>query len=398
MGVNVDLYGIGKTLSRSLTKTNGELKRFIEFQKASGIGDKRLSKQLYAGQELLKLLGKPFANATREDVERVLIALKDKGQSAETERHKRIIFKQLIRFAKGVKDGDREPDCIAGIKGGKKGVIHAPRKQILEPEDVHKLVSSCMDLEFRLFTNLLFWTGGRVSEVRNIRLKDCDVKDGRLMVTLFSEKTDGEARIIPVAESQSVLIFEEYFKLHPKRFNPDALLFPTQMSHTALAKRMNRLAKNSGIIKPINFHWFRHSYFTWAAERGFSESAIRYMGGWRSGEMAARYISSSKKLVMEKFSEIYGKGEDETDRLLDSRGKELLDKLLSKPERARKIVKWIIEDDVLPEWQSIKEKAQSVGKIKNEAPLFLRKRASPRRESNSRPPVFSLLLFWSSFS
>lgn len=379
----IDLYNAERGLTRALEnlKNSTEFSEankaaiagFVEWNKLKGNSLARQLKYFYYCRTISKILGKDFAQSTKEDIKNLLLKVEDAkaedGNSkykGETKRDIRICLKLLYRFLTNTEEG--YPEIVSWIKAGAKNNKQTPRSQILEPNDVEKLIATSQDLREKLTIALLFQTGARITELMSLRIKDIMLSNGRLLVTLVNFKTNGQTRVIPVGDAKTILIYEEFLKTHPERLNQEAPLFVTSKNlvkkHASIRNGLLRLAKTTGIDKPVNPHHFRHSRFTLWGEQGFTERELVYLGGWTSSDMVGRYVSSSFKLVQERFNKLYSGGtEDEMDKELVKEFSSIFNKIFASPIRVREFLEIVERAGVTRELQSIALKAQRYGKI-----------------------------------
>jgi len=181
----------------------------------------------------------------------------------------------------------------------------------LTHEEAMDLISR-MSGEARLQAEMLYGTGSRIKALLTLRLKDVDTQRGlvffrhdkggksrtvklprsikhRLMthiaaVRLQWEQDKARGVIYPTSEPQ------EMKKLGRKRFGtlPYCFLFPSAVvrmtnlgperwhaTDSALSDGVKKAAEETGIMKRVSAHVFRHSNATWLVERGVPLPAVQ---------------------------------------------------------------------------------------------------------------------------
>src|SRR3990170_814629 len=143
-----DLYGYGKRLERALERIgsrtdlpDGAVGRILDFHRhcvASGLSPARVLRYLNDLPKLALLLGKPFDQATRQDIERVLQEIEKSDYAPQTKLDFR---KSVKKFYKWTNGGEAYPESIAWIKTtGKRNNDKLP-EDLLTEDDVKKLVT-----------------------------------------------------------------------------------------------------------------------------------------------------------------------------------------------------------------------------------------------------------------
>lgn len=348
MAEKVDLYRQEARLTNALAQLetrsdispgNREaIKKLIAYNKTKGNGLARQIKYFYYSITLSKLLKKNFTEATKEDLKALLERIQDSKAEdgtpqfkGETVRDMRIALKMMYFSLLDIKDDDEPPAIVSWIKAGKRNNRNVPRSAILEESDIRAMVQASTDARERLFVSLLFFTRARITELMSLRLKHIRQDGGMLKVQLTNFKTNGEHRTVPVGDPETILLYDEYLKLHPDRTNDDALLWQSggkKGSYHAFNNALKRLAHLAGITKPINFHHFRHSGFTLWGEQGFTEQELVYLGGWASSDMVKTYVSRSERLVESRFAQLYGQEYNAVDKEIERRTKGVLSKAM----------------------------------------------------------------------
>lgn len=160
---------------------------------------------------------------------------------------------------------------------------------ILTKDEVEKILaipdtSTVMGFRNRCIFELLYSTGIRNSELRNLTLGDIDTEKSAIRIINGKGKVD---RIVPMGKTALQLIEEYIQKVRPilKCKEPDTenadINYPLfisrrskKMSAFALRKMVYVHMKKSGLTKRVSAHTFRHSIATHLLENGMN---VRYI-------------------------------------------------------------------------------------------------------------------------
>jgi len=268
--------------------------RFYDHNLAQGISKPRLLRQMITLRMTAKQMKKDFANATKEDYEQFLIwMIKDGYAEGSIWTYKKI----LKVFHKWLNNGTY-PECIAWLKFKKLGNGTLP-EQLLDQEDIKKLVKAALNKRDKALVASLWETGARIGELGNACIKDItfDEFGGRILL-------DGKTGMRKVRIVHSAPYVLEWVNEHPYAKNPDAPLWVCsekteceKMCHAGILMALRRIRKRANITKPINPHHFRHSRATYMAQFLTDAQMKEYFGWGQDSRMAARYVHLSGKQV-----------------------------------------------------------------------------------------------------
>ncbi len=269
-------------------------------------------------------LGKPFTEATREDMETYLPALRcqvpdGKGGWVEgvepVSGATRTLHATVIKSFYRARYPKLFPEVAAWIRGGKttKGRL---ADDILTPPEIRRMVEAAITERDRALMATLFESGMRLAEF--LALKVGSVKDNGdgsadLILPDGSKGLKTGRRAVPVVECVPYL--QRWLESHPSRHDPKAPLWAPLLygdPSKAICDRTVRdvlgtLAKRAGITRAINPHAFRHARATEAARRGWNESQMRAYFGWsRNSTMPSTYTHLANMDVRNRVREDAG--------------------------------------------------------------------------------------------
>lgn len=129
---------------------------------------------------------------------------------------------------------------------------------------------------------ILFSTGMRVSELCNIKYKDVNIQTGNIKIYGKGSKE----RVIQICDNEVKKILREYQSLFKDQLLKQEYYFLNRL-HNKLSEQsvrfmIKKYQKESGLIKHITPHMFRHSFATLLLEEGVDIRYIQHMLGHSS--------------------------------------------------------------------------------------------------------------------
>ncbi|MEX0967647.1 MAG: site-specific tyrosine recombinase XerD [Bacteroidia bacterium] len=133
--------------------------------------------------------------------------------------------------------------------------------------------------------DVLYGCGLRVSELVNLRISECNLDEGYMLV----HGKGGKERYVPVGEEASnqmkLYMSTTRQEQEPQQGNRDYLFLNwrgRKLSRVAIFTLVKDLALKAGITKKISPHTFRHSFATHLVEGGADLRAVQEMLGHAS--------------------------------------------------------------------------------------------------------------------
>ena len=167
-----------------------------------------------------------------------------------------------------------------------------PIPTVLSKEEVAKLINAAGNLTHRTLLMILYGTGMRRSEVKQLKVRHID--SSRMMIHVQCGK-GGYSRDIPLS---TVLLetLREYWRYK----KPKDYLFPGRdnkhrpITGKTLWYACQEAARFAGISKHVAPHTLRHSYATHMLEDGTDLRTIQILLGHQDLETTARYLHLSQ--------------------------------------------------------------------------------------------------------
>jgi site-specific recombinase XerD len=176
-----------------------------------------------------------------------------------------------------------------------------PRMRVLTVDEHRSLLKACNGPSFedRRDTALLMVfldTGGRLSEVVNLRVPDVDLDAQVLRVVGKGDR----ARDLPIG-AKTVMALDRYERV--RRAHPHGHLDSYwlgrkgRMTQTGV-QQMIRLRAASAGLDGIHPHLFRHSFAHSYLAQGGSETNLMALTGWQDRTMLSRYAASTAAALL----------------------------------------------------------------------------------------------------
>jgi len=181
-------------------------------------------------------------------------------------------------------------------------------REILTTEEVERVLAipdldTPLSLRDRALIEVLYATGLRRLELRNLEVRDLDLARGRLLVRSGKGKKD---RVVPLGERAQVWL-ERYLETGRPRLlvgRDDGAVFLSSLGRrfkdastisTMIRKHMDR----AGIEKPGSCHLFRHTMATLMLEGGADTRFVQQMLGHESLQTTQIYTHVSIRKLQE---------------------------------------------------------------------------------------------------
>ncbi|MGA7369284.1 MAG: site-specific integrase [Nitrososphaeraceae archaeon] len=251
-----------------------------------------------------KQLGKPFRNATREDIRNILKWMEQKEYKKSTNEK----FRQILKLFYKIVYGDHEfyPDQVKwfSTKLGKEKAGKDPSmdmSEYLEEIEIQKVIEAAPTLQKKAFIAAMYESGARPEEF--LRLTNTDIRfDSNGAVLMLRGKT-GERRVRIIAFAA---LLQQWIEVHPLRSDtiyPLWISEATNFKGNAIGLRgaeklMAETLLEAGLSgKHARLYILRHSRATHLAKH-LTEAQMCVFFGWVQGtQVVRRYVHLSGKDV-----------------------------------------------------------------------------------------------------
>ena len=218
----------------------------------------------YYNQEILRFVEKSPKEINSQDIKDYLDYLINSGKSTST-------INQAINALKFYYGQILRRKFFSGEAG-----INRPKKEkklpiVLSKQEILKMINISNNIKHKLVVQILYSTGLRISELKNLEINDIDFNRKCVLVKNGKGKKD---RITVI--SQAVLKNTEKYLLE---YKPIKYLFESfgvakKMNIRSMQKVVTNLAGKAGIKKGVSAHSLRHSFATHLLENNVN---LRYV-------------------------------------------------------------------------------------------------------------------------
>lgn len=187
-------------------------------------------------------------------------------------------------------------DPMKNIKNTK---VPQKLKDPLTIEELEILRQNCEDKRGRALLEVLYATGCRVSEVKNMNKNDLDYNT--LTIKVFGK---GSKERIVCFSPRTKLFLKQYLD---SRIDNDEALFVTKkypihrMSVRSIESTIKKIANKSGVKKNVFPHLLRSSMATLSLRNGASIYSIQKLLGHSSVNTTERYAISSEEYIHNEY-------------------------------------------------------------------------------------------------
>ena len=287
--------------------------QFIDYCRAQGLGPLRTLHYLRILSSIGSLLGKPFGDATKQDMVSLLSSLEDRRYSEWTIHDHKVTLKKFYRWLRG---GREAPEEVAWFSTTTRNHGAKLPEQMLTPDEVTRLAGAAENSRDRAFVQVLYETGCRIGEILSLNYGSVEL-DRYGAVILVPVKT-GMRRVRVVASAQALA---SYLQDHPDKAPSSPLWVGLgtknknqPWAYPAARAMLVKLAGRVGLSKKVNPHSFRHSRASHLAPL-LTEAQMNEYLGWRQGsEMPSIYVHMSGRDVDKALPKIGGVEVDEEEK------------------------------------------------------------------------------------
>lgn len=193
-------------------------------------------------------------------------------------------IKSLLKFAHRL--GYTQYDVGAPLRLPKYKTELANR--ILTEAEVHAIIALESNKRNRVLLQLLYASGGRVSEICGLMWKDCQKRESGGQVTLFGKGGKTRTVLLPTDKWEALISIKgssvidmPVFQSRKGRGHLDA---------TQVLRIVRSAAKRAGVEGNVSPHWFRHSHASHALDRGCPVHVVQATLGHSSLTTTTRYV------------------------------------------------------------------------------------------------------------
>jgi integrase/recombinase XerD len=219
---------------------------------------------------------------TVNDIQAFGTALKANGLKPASVNRKLLAVKSLLSY--GQKLGLLRANAGAAVPVERLRNNQADR--IISESDVMAMIYSTSNPVERCILKMLYATGCRSSELRNLKWSDATERDGAVQLTIFGKGNKTRQILIKSALWSEVEIATG---------RSGEFVFSTKTGKPWDASRLDKLVKRAGErvgLTDVSAHWFRHSHASHSLDHGCPIHTVQASLGHSSIETTQRYLHS----------------------------------------------------------------------------------------------------------
>ena len=282
------------TKDKEISEHNKKL--IFEFERACYLNQKlelptRIKYFDVLGKIAKKYIKKDFDKLTRKDFENIIIKIESKEEWSVATKHKHKVL--LKKFGKWLKYKNKTfnerrheyPETVSWINTNikRKEMKLVMASDILNEEEVEKLIKNAEHPRDRAFISMLYELGARIGEIGNLRIKDITRDEHSYLVDLNGKTGRRTPRIV-----MSDPYITTWLNQHPLKNDPEAPVWIAmgnrkvkRLDYRALSNIIRRIKQKTGINKRVYAHLFRHSRVTHLLNnKQINESQAKVYFGW----------------------------------------------------------------------------------------------------------------------
>jgi len=174
-----------------------------------------------------------------------------------------------------------------------------------EIEKYYKAIWKSQNFQNMVIIKVFLYTGIRVGELINVKLKDVDYERCQIRINMGKGKKD---RMVPFPNS-----FKEVLAMHADKMKEKGAdyLFESSWNKNytdrGIRKILSKYAKEAGIKINISPHKLRHFLLTWLKKKGVDDSFIQPYSGHSTRQSLEVYSKLSITEAQEEYDRVINK-------------------------------------------------------------------------------------------
>ncbi len=275
---------------------------------ADGLSKGRICKILYTIRYIGGYVKKPFPQATKLDVQAVVVQIERNERYSEWTKYDfKVILKKFYKWLKG--NDEVYPDEVRWIKPRIKNGNRMLPDNLVTEEEVKRMAEATLHPRDKAFVMILYESGCRIGEILSLKLQNVQFDEFGAILRVSGKTGDRRVRVV-----SSAPLIASWIDVHPDRSNPEAPLWAGRykryskgsFTYQTSMVMLKDTAKKAGVKRRIYPHLFRHSRATALASR-LTEAQMKEHFGWvQSSDMASVYVHLSGRDVDEALLKTYG--------------------------------------------------------------------------------------------
>ena len=276
--------------NRTTIEARDPMFNLVQEMKICNFSPKTIKSYLYYNKEMLRFASKFSDEVNKQDIRDYVEYLYSSGRSTSTIN---LTINALKFYYQGILRRNFFDERL-GIKRPKK---EKTLPVVLSKKDIVKMIDAADNLKRKLVVQILYSTGLRVSELRNLLIDHIDFNRKCILVKSGKGKKD---RITIISKTVLSNIDRYLLEYKPTQYLFENFLRGGKMNVRTLQKIVSDLAKLADIKKRISPHVLRHSFATHLLENGVNLRYIQSLLGHARLETTQIYT----KVATDNFANI----------------------------------------------------------------------------------------------
>jgi len=218
-----------------------------------------------------------------QDIEDYLLHEKNRGIASASRSRSLYILKSFYNYC------CKKDICVKNLANLLEPVkVKQKERAYITEEEFDDLVNAIHHRLLRTIVQTMFYTGGRMSEIINLKLEDVDLNNRVLHIIEGKGKKD---RDVPICNKLHIILthyLENIRKADSDRFF--AFARTGKVSSSAINRCIHEAVAELGWDKDISAHILRHSFGTNLLEKGASVVSIQKLLGHSNLAVTSRYL------------------------------------------------------------------------------------------------------------
>jgi len=147
---------------------------------------------------------------------------------------------------------------------------------VLSVDEVKRLMRVPKLLKHRVLIGLIYSSGLRLNELRNLKLADIDFD--RMTIHIRQTKYNKD-RMVPLSPMMAGGLKKYYMAIRPIKWVFNGKSIGSQISAKGVQWPIREAVKKAGIVKKASVHTLRHTYATHLLEQGLDIDSLRKLLG-----------------------------------------------------------------------------------------------------------------------
>ena len=276
--------------NRTTVQARDPMFNLVQEMKICNFSSKTIKSYLYYNKEMLRFASKFSDEINKQDIRDYIEYLYSSGRATSTIN---LTINALKFYYQGILRRNFF-DLRLGIKRPKK---EKTLPIVLSKEDIVRMISATDNLKHKLIVQVLYSTGLRVSELRNLFIDHIDFHRKCILVKSGKGKKD---RITIISQTVLDNINKYLLEYKPIKYLFENFSREEKMSVRTLQKVVSDLAGNANLKNKVSAHVLRHSFATHLLESGVNLRYIQSLLGHARLETTQIYT----KVATDNFANI----------------------------------------------------------------------------------------------